>query len=162
LAETSTPRWRPFAESLYIATAITRAEGPTAEDAMKPIDLLVVDNNISDIFLIRVASDMEPYPINIQLATNSNRADQMLAGNGYQPDLVIFDLSFAKPSNLSLLESIDPHVPVVVFTSSPTPTNRRVAMDLGVVEYVEKPTHPTEFIESVLGIVRQWTTVPES
>jgi DNA-binding NarL/FixJ family response regulator len=86
----------------------------------------------------------------------------MLAGNGYQPDLVIFDLSFAKPSNLSLLESIDPHVPVAVFTSSPTPTNRRIAMDLGVAEYVEKPNHPTEFIESVLGIVRQWTTVPVS
>jgi hypothetical protein len=35
-------------------------------------------------------------------------------------------------------------------------------MDLGVVEYVEKPTHSTEFIEAVLDIVRQWTTVPVS
>jgi CheY-like chemotaxis protein len=129
---------------------------------MKPIELLVVDNNISDIYLIRVALAMEPYPINMRLATNSNRADQMLAGNRYQPDLVIFDLNFAKPSNLSLLESIDPYVPVAVFTSSPTATNRRIAMDLGVVEYVEKPTHPTEFIDAVLGIVRQWTAVPVS
>jgi len=78
---------------------------------MKPIELLVVDNNVSDIYLIRVALAMEPYPINFRLATNSNRADQMLAGNGYQPDLVIFDLNFGKPSNLSLLESIDPYVP---------------------------------------------------
>ena len=118
---------------------------------MKPIELLLVDNNVSDIFLIRVALAMEPYPINFRLATNSNRADQMLAGNGYQPDLVIFDLNFGKPSNLSLLESIDPYVPVVVFTSSPTASNRRMAMDLGVAEYVGKPTHPTEFIEAVLG-----------
>ena len=118
---------------------------------MKPIEVLVVDNNVSDIYLIRVALAMEPYPINIRLATNSNRADQMLAGNDYQPDLVIFDVDFGKPSNLSLLGSIDPDVPVAVFTSSPTATNRRIAMDLGVVEYVEKPTHPTEFIEAVLG-----------
>jgi CheY-like chemotaxis protein len=129
---------------------------------MKPIEVLVVDNNVSDIYLIRVALAMEPYPINIRLATNSNRADQMLAGNRYQPDLVIFDLKFAKPSDLSLLESINPYVPAVVFTSSPTATNRRIAMDLGVVEYVEKPTHPTEFIDAVLGIVRQWTAVPVS
>ena len=129
---------------------------------MKPIELLVVDNNISDIYLIRVALAMEPYPINMRLATNSNRAAQMLADNGYQPDLVIFDLNSAKPSNLSLLESIDPYVPVAVFTSSPTAKNRRIAMDLGVVEYLEKPTHPTEFIDAVLGMVRQWTTVPVS
>ena len=129
---------------------------------MKPIELLVVDNNVSDIYLIRVALAMEPYRINIRLATNSNRAAQMLADNGYQPDLVIFDVDFGKPSNLSLLGSIDPDVPVAVFTSSPTPTNRRIAMDLGVVEYVKKPTHSTEFIEAVLGIVRQWTTVPVS
>jgi len=129
---------------------------------MKPIEVLVVDNNVSDIYLVRVALAMEPYPINFRLATNSNRANQMLAGNDYQPDLVIFDLNSAKPSNLSLLESIDPYVPVAVFTSSPTAKNRRIAMDLGVVEYVKKPTHPTEFIDAVLGIVRQWTTVPVS
>jgi len=129
---------------------------------MKPIEVLVVDNNVSDIYLIRVALAMEPYPINFRLATNSNRADQMLAGNDYQPDLVIFDVNFAKLSNLSLLESIDPYVPVAVFTSSPTAKNRRIAMDLGVVEYLEKPTHSTEFIDAVLGMVRQWTTVPVS
>jgi len=33
-------------------------------------------------------------------------------------------------------------------------------VDLGVVEHVEKPTHPNEFIEAVLGIVRRWTAVP--
>ena len=129
---------------------------------MKPIEVLVVDNNVSDIYLIRVALAMEPYPINFRLATNSNRAAQMLAGNHYQPDLVIFGLNFAKRSNLSLLVSIDPYVPVAVFTSSPTAKKRRIAMDLGVVEYVKKPTHSTEFIEAVLGIVRQWTTVPVS
>jgi DNA-binding NtrC family response regulator len=129
---------------------------------MQPIELLVVDNNVSDIYLIRVALAMEPYPINFRLATNSNRANQMLADNRYQPDLVIFDLKFAKPPDLSLLESIDPYVPVAIFTSSPTAKNRRIAMNLGVVEYVKKPPDPTEFIEAVLGIVRQWTTVPVS
>jgi CheY-like chemotaxis protein len=129
---------------------------------MRPIELLVVDNNVSDTYLFRVALATEPYSINMRLATNSSCADQMLAGNGYQPDLVILDLNFAKPSNLSLLKSIDPYVPVAVFTSSPTPTNRRIAMDLGVVEYIKKPSHPTEFIEAVLGMVRQWTTVPVS
>jgi DNA-binding response OmpR family regulator len=126
---------------------------------MKPIEVLVVDHNISDIFLIRVALSEEPYPVNIRVAPSSNRACQMLARNRFPPDLVIFDLNFTKPSDLSLLESIDPYVPVVVFTSAFSTTDRRFALDLGVVEYVEKPTHPSEFIEAVLRVVRQWTPV---
>ena len=47
---------------------------------MKPIELLLVDNNVSDIFLIRVALAMEPYPINFRLATNSNRAESDACG----------------------------------------------------------------------------------
>jgi len=127
---------------------------------MQPIELLVVDNNISDIFLIRQALAEEPYPSNIRVAPDSPRACQMMAASHIQPDLVILDLNLPKLSGLAVLESIDPNVPVVVFTSSTTAIDRRMAFELGVVDYVEKPPHPTEFIEAVSRIVKQWVAVP--
>jgi CheY-like chemotaxis protein len=127
---------------------------------MKPIELLVVDNNISDIVLTRQALSEEPYPANIRVASDGHRAYQMVAEGHIQPDLVILDLNLPKMSGLAVLESIDPHVPVVVFTSSASSIDRRVACEIGAVDYIEKPPHPTEFIEAVSRIVKQWVAVP--
>ena len=123
---------------------------------MKPIELLVVDDNIGDVFLVRQALADEPYPINIRVALDGRRARQMLDAKHMQPDLVILDLNLPKQSGLSVLESIDPYVPVVVFTSLSNPNDRRAAFELGVVDYVEKPFHPTEFVDAVSHIVREW------
>jgi CheY-like chemotaxis protein len=127
---------------------------------MKPIELLVVDNNISDIFLIRQAVAEESHPTNIRVAPDGHRACQMVAEGHIQPDLVILDLNLPKLSGLAVWESIDPHVPVVVFTSSASSIDRRVACEIGAVDFVEKPSHPTDFIETVSRLVKQWTAVP--
>jgi len=137
------------------ATTILREEG------MKPIELLVVDNSIGDICLIRQALADEPYPINVRVAADGRRARQMLDAKDMQPDLVILDLNLPMLSGLAVLESTDPYVPVVVFTSLSNPNHRRAAFELGVVDYVEKPSHPTEFVEAVSHIVRQWATASQ-
>jgi len=128
---------------------------------MKPIELLVVDNSIGDIVLIRQALADEPYPINVRFAPDGGRARQMLEAKNLQPDLVILDLNLPTVSGMSVLESTDPYVPVVVFTSLSNRNDRRTAFELGVVDYVQKPSHPTEFIEAVLQIVRQWVAAPQ-
>jgi CheY-like chemotaxis protein len=125
---------------------------------MKPIELLVVDNNIRDIFLVRQALAEERYPLNIRVAPSSCRACQMMAAKQCEPDLAILDLSLT--SSLTVLESIDPYVPVVVFTSLATPIDRRMALRLGFVDYIEKPTDPTQFVEAVSRLVKQWMPVP--
>jgi DNA-binding response OmpR family regulator len=124
---------------------------------MKPIELVMVVNTISDIFLFRLAESLEPYPINVRVAFDSRQAFQLLAAKHHQPDLVILDLGFR---SLSLLESIDPYVPVVVFTSLPTTSDRRRVFELGAVDYIEKPTEPTEFVKVVSETVRQWAADP--
>ena len=125
---------------------------------MNPIEVLVVDHNITDIFLIRQALAEEPYPINIRVAPSAQRGCQMLADKRCQPDLVILDLSLR--SGLSVLESADIYIPVVVFTSAPTSAEQCLAFELGVVDYVEKPSHPSEFVEAVCRMVREWASVP--
>jgi CheY-like chemotaxis protein len=131
------------------------------EDAMKPIEILVVDDDLGNILLIRQALAEEPYPINLRVAPDGRRACQMLAAKRIQPDLVILELNLPKMSGWSVLESADPYVPVVVFTSESNDTDRRMARELGVVDFVEKPTHPVDFVQAVSEIVRQWAAVPQ-
>lgn len=125
---------------------------------MKPIELVVVANNSRETFLFRLAATLEPYPINVRVALDGRRANQMMATKHRRTDLVILDLDFR--SALSVLESIDPYVTVVVFTSSFTAADRRLVFELGAVDYIEKPTNPTEFVEAVSQAVRQWAAEP--
>jgi len=125
---------------------------------MKPIELVVVVNNTRDTFLFRLAAFLEPYPINVRVELNSGRVCQMLTAKHRQPDLVILDLDFR--SAISVLESIDPYVPVVVFACLPADTDRELAFELGALDYVEKPADPSEFVEVVSQTVRQWAADP--
>lgn len=123
---------------------------------MKPIEVLLVDDNAGDILLMRQALARESYPVVIRVAMDGRQACQMLAGREFNPDLVILDLDLPKISGLSVLECTDPYVPVVVFTSSSNPDDRRAAFELGVVEYVEKPSDLAEYTNAVSRIVQHW------
>jgi len=123
---------------------------------VKPIEVLLVDDNAGDILLMRQALARESYPVVVRVAMDGRQACQMLAGREFNPDLVILDLNLPKISGLSVLECTDPYVPVVVFTSSSNPDDRRAAFELGVVEYVEKPSDLAEYTNAVSRIVQQW------
>jgi DNA-binding response OmpR family regulator len=127
---------------------------------MKPIEILVVDDDLGNILLIRQALAEEHYPINLRVAPDGRRACHMLASNRVKPDLVILELNLPKMSGLSVLQSTDPYVPVVVFTSFSSAADRDTALELGAVDFVQKPTHPVDFVHAVSEIVRQWTPVP--
>lgn len=129
---------------------------------MKPIEVLLVDDNAGDILLMRQALAREAYPVAIRVAVDGRQACQMLAGRDFHPDLVILDLDLPKLSGLSVLECTDPYVPVVVFTSSSNPEDRRAAFELGVVEYVEKPSDLSEYSGAVSRIVQHWAIPQQS
>src|SRR5215467_8220129 len=122
---------------------------------MKPIELLVVDSSPRDILLTRLALAHELYPINILIASDGRQACELLTDRR-RPDLVILDVNLPNLSALSVLECAGPYLPVVVFTSSPDSASWRAAVDLGVMEYVEKPSDQTEYMRRVSQIVKQW------
>src|SRR5579863_2211366 len=123
---------------------------------MKPVEVLLVEDNAGDILLIRQALGREPFPISIHVAVDGKQAKQMLDGPQFEPDLVILDLNIPKVSGLSVLECTQPEVPVVVFTSSSNPQDRQCSFDLGAKDYVQKPTDFREFVQQVSQIVRTW------
>jgi DNA-binding response OmpR family regulator len=120
---------------------------------MTPIELLLVEDNAGDILLILAG---ESFPISIHVAVDGKQAIQILAARQFNPDLVILDLNIPKLAGLSVLEGIEPDVPVVVFTSSSSPLDRQCSFELGAKDYVQKPTDLREYMRQVSQIVRTW------
>ena len=106
--------------------------------------------------LMRQILARERFPIRVHIAVDGTQAVHILEAKHFMPDLVILDLNIPKIPGLSVLESTEPNLPVVVFTSSSNPQDRQRAMALGAKEYVVKPTDLDEFSQAVSGIVRRW------
>jgi chemotaxis family two-component system response regulator Rcp1 len=121
------------------------------------VEVLLVEDNEGDVFLVRQALDNHPVPINLHVVNDGKQAVQLLAARRFHPDLVILDLNVPKISGLSVLECSESGVPIVVFTSSNSPQDRQCAFELGAKEFVQKPIDPDAYSAAVLQIVRTWT-----
>lgn len=124
--------------------------------AVKPLEVLLIEDNPGDIFLIRQVLENEPWPINLRVAMDGKQAVQMLAARYFEPNLVILDLNIPKLSGLSVLECSQRDIPVVVFTSSSEPLDRCCSFELGAKEYVEKPADLALYAQAVSSMVRNW------
>ena len=87
---------------------------------------------------------------------DGKQAVQMLASRHFCPNLVILDLNVPKLSGLSVLECSQRDIPVVVFTSSADPLDRRCSFELGVKEFVQKPIDLGIYAEVVSRMVQNW------
>jgi len=122
----------------------------------KPIEILVVEDNPGDVFLIRHVLAEERFQVHIRVASDGEQAMRLLAAA--KPDLVILDVNVPKISGLSLLDHSQPGVPVVIFTSSSDPQDRRCAFELGVREFVQKPIEYEKYKRVVSEIVLNWAS----
>ena len=122
----------------------------------RSVEILLVEDNAADVLLVRQVLAREKFPINLHVAMDGKQALQMLSTRQFQPDLVILDLNVPKISGLSVLECSQANVPVVVFSSSSNPLDRRCAFELGAKDYIQKPTDLQAYGQAVSQIVRAW------
>ena len=88
-------------------------------ERMKPIEILLVEDNAGDTLLIGEALRESSTPINLHVARDGMQALLMLAGYLAKPDLVILDLNLPNLSGQAMLEKYHPNdVPIVIFSSS--------------------------------------------
>ena len=123
---------------------------------VRPIELMVVEDQAGDVLMIRQALAGERIPVSIHVAVDGKQAVDMLAGRHFDPDLILLDLKLPKLDGLSVLERSRPNVPVVVFTSSGRPTDIQRSFELGVKDFVQKPLDADEYSRVVSYIVRRW------
>ena len=126
---------------------------------MKPINILLIEDNAGDILLISEALGRESAQTSIHVAVDGEQAIEMLAKRDVEPDVVILDLTLPKLCGLSFLKLVrlvHRSVPIVVFSSSCRDDDIRTCFELGVRDFITKPTDLESYRQAVSYIVRKW------
>jgi DNA-binding NtrC family response regulator len=124
---------------------------------MKPIEILLVEDNAGDTLLIQQTLAEGSIPVKIHVARDGEQALQMLDNPEFHPGLVILDLNLPRIPGSAVLERYHSEkTPIVIFTSSWNDAEIKRAMDLGARQFAQKPTDLQSFSDVVCGMVEKW------
>ena len=122
---------------------------------MKPIELLIVDDNAAEAYLVLYALEDSPRPAKLHRAKDALEGLQMLGETAF--DLVILDLNLPGLSGYYLLQQCVPMGrPVVMLSGSSNEEDAKRALELGAREFVRKPVGPEAYRHAVLTMIEKW------
>jgi chemotaxis family two-component system response regulator Rcp1 len=139
------------------------------ETFVRPIDILLVEDNPGDIRLTQETLTSSKMHNNVIVVNNGEEALAYLYRRGkYQnascPDLIILDLNLPKKGGLEVLEQVkeDPelkHIPIVILTSSKAEEDILKTYNLHANCYVTKPLDLEQFCTVVNTIESFWLSI---
>jgi two-component system response regulator len=136
---------------------------------IRPIEILLVEDNPGDILLTRKA--LEDYKIknNLYVVEDGEEATQFLFKEGNyaempRPDIILLDLNLPKKSGQEVLEEIKAdealrRIPVVVLTTSEAEEDILSTYNLHANCYITKPVDLDQFIKIVKSIENFWLSI---
>jgi chemotaxis family two-component system response regulator Rcp1 len=119
-------------------------------------EVLLADDNPSDVYLIREALREHGVDCSLRVATDGKDVLNIISGEA--PDagpehlsLIILDLNMPRHDGIEILQKLKEsasleRIPVVVLTSSDSPRDRLMATQLGATRYLRKPSNLEEFL----------------
>ncbi|HEX3744891.1 MAG TPA: response regulator [Bryobacteraceae bacterium] len=120
--------------------------------------VLLAEDNAADVYLIREALREHGVNCEIQVAPDGQEVLEVLTGDSAQLlhlRLIILDLNLPRHDGIEILERLREtglqDVPVVVLTSSDSQRDRDLALQLGAVRFLRKPSELEQFLS--LGAV---------
>jgi CheY-like chemotaxis protein len=132
--------------------------------------LLVIEDNDGDVFLIKRAIQQNGIPAEVTVCADGETAIRLLNPDlKAPPDAIIVDLSLPRVDGLHILRQILDRpafvgTPIMVFTSSPSPSDKHRVKLLANARYVQKPSDLTNFLRevadnvtSMLSLSRRWS-----
>ena len=141
----------------------------TEKMTLKPIDILIVEDNGGDLRLIREVLDESKISNQIFAVRDGEEALDFLYrrgkfSNASSPDLIILDLNLPKIDGREVLAEIkvDPElkkIPVVVMTMSQSDEDILKVYSLHANCFVTKPIDLDQFIKVVKSIEDFWLTI---
>ena len=124
---------------------------------MKPVEVLLVEDNAGDTLLIQQILADGPIPVRLHVARDGEQAMQMLDTPEFSPGLIILDLNIPRIPGSAVLERYHSlKTPIVIFSSSWNEAEISRAMELGAREFAQKPTDLQSFSDVVCGMVERW------
>ena len=123
--------------------------------------ILLAEDNDGDVFLVRRALEKRGLSHELVVAHNGEEALAWLDAHSdpenrddcdVPPDLILLDLNLPRINGGQLLSHIRKcdtfsRTPVIVLTSSDSPKDRQMAMELGANLYFRKPTDLASFMD---------------
>ena len=127
-----------------------------SESAQPRLNLLLAEDNLPDALLVREAIRMEDLPLEVYVAADGEKAMEFIARAERDPDaprphLLLLDINLPKVDGFEVLKRLRASgkygaLPVLVISSSDSPSDRRQAADLGA-SYFRKPPSYDEFLK---------------
>lgn len=135
----------------------------------KPIEILMVEDNLGDVRLTVEALKEAKVHINLSVVEDGREALAFLYQEGKhtaapRPDLILLDLNLPRIDGRDVLERIksDPdlgRIPVVILTTSQAEEDILRTYDLHANCYVTKPVDLDQFVKVVKSIETFWLTI---
>lgn len=138
-------------------------------DLGRPIEVLLIEDNIGDVRLTEEAVKDSKLIINLNVVMNGVEGLDYLQKKGEyadkcRPDLIILDLNLPKKNGHELLQDIKQddslkRIPVAILTTSTAEIDILKAYDLHANCYINKPVDMTQFIGVVKAIENFWFSI---
>jgi len=133
---------------------------------MRPIEILLVEDNPGDVRLTQEALSESRMQTHMSVVYDGHAAMEFLHQNGEyanapRPDLILLDLNLPKMSGQDVLDSIKgdeglKYIPVVALTTSGSEKDIRTCYDKHVNCYITKPMSYEPFLDVVRSIENFW------
>ena len=134
----------------------------TNRDELKPVDVLLVEDDEGDILITREAFEFHKIRNPLHVVTDGEQALQFVRRTGPfadapRPGLILLDVNLPRLSGLEVLAELkrDPElllIPVVVLTTSQAEEDILRSYELHANAYVSKPVDFEHFIEAIRQI----------
>lgn len=139
------------------------------EKAVKPIEILLVEDSASDVRLTREAFDDGKVLNNLNVVGDGVEAMGYLRREGKyadasHPDLILLDLNMPRKDGREVLAELkaDPdlkRIPVVVLTVSNSEEDILKSYNLHANCFISKPVNLAQFLKVVASIENFWLTI---
>jgi two-component system response regulator len=140
------------------------------ERLLKPIEILLVEDNPGDIDLIKEALETSKIYNALSVVNDGEEAINFLRkkgeyiNNAVHPDVVLLDLNLPKKNGQEVLAEIKSdkdlmRIPVVILTSSRNEEDILKSYNLHANCYITKPIDLNQFIKVVQSIEDFWFTI---
>lgn len=141
-------------KKLFFAIAITLNHYTEPIMEIRDFTVLLVEDDLNDIFLVKRAFKMARLETPLQVVTDGEEATHYLSGHGKYadreayplPKLIVMDIKMPRLSGFDVLEWIKHdgalrRIPVIIVSSSDRPQDIDQAYELGANAYMVKPVN---------------------
>jgi DNA-binding response OmpR family regulator len=126
-------------------------------DKSRLAQILLIEDSAGDTLLTGQIVAESPFPVRVVVARDGEQALAMLADPDFTPALIILDLNIPLISgHVFLVRNQRKEIPVVVFSVSSDPADKKRAFALGARDYFEKPMNLDQYKNVVWTILAKW------